>query len=73
MDIDANLAEQKRIVARAVNGDAYDAERLVDLVEAMHEWIEKGGALPAIWNRSKVQEPDPCPRCPDNGSYCRYC
>lgn len=28
---------------------ATDGERLADLVEALHDWIRKGGALPRAW------------------------
>lgn len=72
MDPDANLAEQRYLVARMIaRTDAYDsnpnikgaadrtqqyqiaqthdAERLAELVQALDEWITKGGFLPARW------------------------
>jgi hypothetical protein len=56
MDPNANLKEQTRLVQQI----RYNAdnnihtptdlfERLVDLVEAMTEWLNKGGALPDDW------------------------
>jgi hypothetical protein len=51
VDPDANLAEQKRIAARVLRGDPCDGdlERAADLVEALDEWLVKGGFLPARW------------------------
>jgi hypothetical protein len=55
MDPNANLAEQRRIVAR-INEEQYsakdliyDAIRLAELVQALDEWIAKGGFLPTAW------------------------
>lgn len=55
MDPNANLAEQRRLVAHILSGkklgyDA-DAERLAELVEALDEWITHGGFLPKEWKR----------------------
>lgn len=55
MDPNANLAEQKRIARRLLALDrplveiAADASRLAELVEALDEWITKGGFLPSAW------------------------
>lgn len=55
MDPNANLKEQLEI-ARAILSDdeydtGYDAVRLAELVEALNEWIVKGGFLPKDWSR----------------------
>lgn len=51
MDPNANLAEQRRILARfnADEASLADAERLAELVAALDEWISRGGFLPAEW------------------------
>lgn len=54
MDPDANLAEQLELARSFVetgDGDPEDLERLAQLVIALYEWIENGGALPAAWVR----------------------
>jgi hypothetical protein len=58
MDPNANLQEQREIVARI---EAYrymndtpierDGYRLSELVIALDEWISKGGFLPDAWRR----------------------
>lgn len=53
MDPDANWAEQKRIAHRLLN-ETYDndedkirdAERLAELVDALDQWLSKGGFSP---------------------------
>ncbi len=57
MDPDANLEEQRRIVARMLADDTAstlieDGLRLAELSLALGEWIAKGGALPSAWVRS---------------------
>jgi hypothetical protein len=61
MDPDANLEEQLSLAQSIIEGDNVDpeghhvapspedAERLAELVLALHEWIQKGGAMPAVW------------------------
>jgi len=52
MDPDANLEEQLSLAQSFVetgDGDPEDLERLAELVLALHEWIQKGGALPSAW------------------------
>ena len=53
MDPNANLNEQRELAAKIAkgDGDAYDAERLADLVEALDQWIAGGGFLPRAWER----------------------
>jgi len=56
MDPNANLAEQRRIVARMLDEesehiDTGDAVRLAELAQALDEWISKGGFLPDAWRR----------------------
>ena len=52
MDPDTNLEEQKTLAQSIIDGDAddADAERLAELVLALHEWLSKGGALPEAWD-----------------------
>ena len=58
MDSNANLSEQRAIVTRLLanntNGavDVFDALRLAELVQALDEWIRKGGFLPVTWQRN---------------------
>lgn len=57
MDPNENLKEQRKIVAeinaaRDADADAFDFDkvmRLADLVQAMDEWMTKGGFLPEAW------------------------
>lgn len=51
MDPNANLTEQRRIAQRILKGSMKDddANRLAELVEALDEWIVRGGALPKSW------------------------
>lgn len=71
MDPDANLAEILRILARQ---EDRDFDRLVDLVEALHDWIQGGGALPRVWGHKgcahtiellvgALDEVSNCPHC----------
>lgn len=59
MDPDANLKEQLEIAA--ILNQFRDADepppedqvwRLAELVEALNEWILKGGALPKSWSKA---------------------
>lgn len=66
MDPDANLEEQRSLAesileALDVDEDAgdevdiesvrHDAERLAELVQALDQWISRGGFLPKDWRR----------------------
>lgn len=57
MDPDANLAEQRRL-AKELSEAASDewtrgrAGRLAELVQALDEWICKGGFLPKDWREN---------------------
>lgn len=61
MDPNANLAEQLRLARKIQSCESFqsfmmasaDCERLAELVEAMHEWVSKGGFLPDAWKRAK--------------------
>jgi hypothetical protein len=57
MDPEANLKDQRRLAERILNGDGSesDAYRLAELVEALDEWIAKGGFLPARWKRQRAE------------------
>lgn len=68
MDPDSNLAEQvvlSQTMLKAYhdedsNGiDQDDAARLAELVEALHGWICKGGALPKAWVPREAYVPKP--------------
>jgi hypothetical protein len=53
MDPTANLAEQLALAETLLEesiGD--DADRLAELVLALHEWIVKGGFFPDQWRRN---------------------
>jgi hypothetical protein len=51
MDPNANLAELRRIVERHANSEASEGDysRALDLVEALDDWIARGGFLPSDW------------------------
>lgn len=55
MDPNANLQEQRRLVARMLRNEGsaatHDVLRLAELVFALDEWISQGGALPHSWGR----------------------
>jgi hypothetical protein len=55
MDPNANLEEMREIAKTILSGEeydtGYDAVRLAELVEALDEWITKGGFLPKAWSR----------------------
>lgn len=71
MDPNANLAEQRRIVARVTRGKASDGDldRLAELVEALDGWLSKGGFLPTAWEQG--QQPE---ECEDNAcTGCPWC
>lgn len=58
MDPNANLKEQLEQVQLLLYGKALSADdyvevagRLAELVEALDEWLSKGGFLPGRWER----------------------
>jgi hypothetical protein len=59
MDPNANLEEARRIADRLLNQDAEDGSdvedgrRLAELVQALDEWIMKGGFLPRDWQKGR--------------------
>jgi hypothetical protein len=57
MDPNANLKEMREIAKTILSGEeydtGYDAVRLAELVEALDEWITKGGFLPEAWSKKK--------------------
>lgn len=76
MDPDANLAEQRRIIARMLADgsesiDTGDAVRLAELAQALDEWIAKGGFLPKAWvhktHNQVARERKAAKRCADCG------
>ena len=60
MDPEANLEEQRRLV-KSINKardneqdvDQDDIHRLAELVEALDEWISRGGFLPSPWSKGR--------------------
>lgn len=56
MDPNANLAEQRRIIARIFAGDEQDGDtqRLADLANALDEWLTNArGFLPTDWSKPR--------------------
>jgi hypothetical protein len=55
VDPTANLKEQLEITHQMLNKgwNDTDAVRLAELVEALHEWISKGGFLPKQWRKKE--------------------
>lgn len=54
MDPDANLCEQRAIIGRNIDWlvpDTHDMVRLMDLVNALDEWLSSGGYPPGGWTR----------------------
>ena len=54
MDPNAALENIRELIAR-VSADEYpyvDADELSGAVEALIEWLDKGGAIPADWERN---------------------
>lgn len=63
MDPNENLAEQLRLSAKFIealeNGrivSELDTRRLAELVEALNEWLARGGPLPLAWGERKTEE-----------------
>lgn len=58
MDPDANLKEQRAILARLDSDETQtptrDLFRLAELVQALDEWLTRGGFLPAGWKRPQT-------------------
>jgi hypothetical protein len=68
MDPTANLNEIRTLCEKSWKNDGldkYERVRLVELIEALDEWICKGGFLPAPWQ--------PCGACGGHGGSCRVC
>jgi len=67
MDPDANLQEQRRLIARLIDhtdgSDVSDCgERLAELARALDDWITNGGFLPAEWRDRSARKPAKFPR-----------
>lgn len=53
MDPTANLKEQLELARETVDGSrGPDMAQLAELVLALHEWLERGGAVPEQWRDS---------------------
>lgn len=52
MDPNKTLKDLREIVSLYNEGDAdhWEIERAVELVEALDEWLSKGGFLPEAWS-----------------------
>lgn len=73
MDPNANLREQLELTERMLDPDSNyvdsgDALRLAELVEALSEWLRRGGALPDRWRREPVQLAPLISPCVDCGA-----
>jgi hypothetical protein len=67
VDPDANLREQRELSAaiiRTADGEPFAgrtelqatrAERLAELVQALEEWVMKGGAMPDDWQAAQAR------------------
>jgi hypothetical protein len=51
MDPDANLAEQRELIAKYARGEFTegDTDRLVELAAALDNWLFNGGFIPKDW------------------------
>lgn len=56
MDPNANLEELRKLIEAYALGngeiDAADVVRAFELMDALDEWLSKGGFLPKAWERS---------------------
>jgi DNA-binding transcriptional regulator LsrR (DeoR family) len=63
MDPEANLQEQRQIVANILHHPERrtrgDVQRLAELVEALDQWIVGGAFLPVSWGRTMPRTPTP--------------
>jgi hypothetical protein len=50
-DPDVPCEYEQKFTENYYTSQADAAERLAELVEALHEWIKKGGFLPKEWQR----------------------
>lgn len=55
MDVNAALDELRAIINRR---DPEEYERALELVEAIDQWLSKGGFLPNAWNRPENGSPE---------------
>lgn len=51
MDPNAALDRLLEAAAKVRQGDLGEASELADAVEVLHEWLSRGGFLPARWER----------------------
>ncbi len=74
MDPDANLTEMRELASTLadVPERPTDAARLAELVQAMDEWLCKGGFRPLAWTLAPTPVPEPR-RCPDDGACHHEC
>lgn len=64
MDPDVNLEEQRKLAARLIAQidsepaddviDLDDVDRLIELVQALDQWISRGGFLPQAWQKKEA-------------------
>ena len=57
MDPDANIAAQRQLIARlhAEPGDPSTRHDLAELSQALHDWVARGGFIPAAPDWVNVQ------------------
>lgn len=49
MDVDATLAEIRKLVRDYDTSPIEDVDRLVELVKALDDWFTSGGYMPTQW------------------------
>lgn len=55
MDPTETLRQIRAMVRRAECGELYDASDLADLVDALDDWMSRGGFPPKQWERKGVK------------------
>lgn len=65
MDPDSNLREQRKLAESIMKSfdsdegvDAHDAARLAELVDALDQWLVRGGFLPSRWQVAQASKHD---------------
>jgi hypothetical protein len=53
MDPNEALQDIRATMAAYFNGDTDDFEHILDRVEALDEWLSKGGSLPYAWSENR--------------------
>lgn len=56
MDPNANLAVVRRLAASILDGERDLADSLAEHVQALDEWLSRGGFLPSAWRTRPPHE-----------------